>query len=85
MRFYPKHSYSNWLITALRWVLAFIAIILCIVLIGPIAGSIILVRNIRDKLTGRSISSDDTVAVIPLVYASMIVSSVIALVWFVLT
>ena len=85
MRFYPKHSYSNWLITALRWVLAFIAIILCIVLIGPIAGSIILVRNIRDKLTGRSIGSDDTVAVIPLVYASIIVSSVIALLWFVLT
>jgi beta-lactamase regulating signal transducer with metallopeptidase domain len=85
MKFYPKHSYSNWLITALRWVLAFIAIILCIVLIGPIAGSIILVRNIRDKLTGRSIGSDDTVAVIPLVYASIIVSSVIALLWFVLT
>ena len=85
MNFYPKHSYSNWLITALRWVLAFIAIILCIVLIGPIAGSIILVRNIRDKLTGRSIGSDDTVAVIPLVYASIIVSSVIALLWFVLT
>ena len=56
-----------------------------IVLIGPIAGSIILVRNIRDKLTGRSIGSDDTVAVIPLVYASIIVSSVIALLWFVLT
>ena len=85
MKFYPKHTYSNWLITALRWVLAFIAIILCIVLIGPIAGSIILVRNIRDKLTGRSIGSDDTVAVIPLVYASIIVSSVIALLWFVLT
>jgi len=85
MNFYPKHSYSNWLITALRWVLAFIAIILCIVFVGPIAGSIILVRNIRDKLAGRSISSDDTVAVIPLVYASIIVSSVIALIWFVLT
>jgi beta-lactamase regulating signal transducer with metallopeptidase domain len=85
MNFYPKHSYSNWLITALRWVLAFIAIILCIVFVGPIAGSIILVRNIRDKLAGRSISNDDTVAVIPLVYASIIVSSVIALIWFVLT
>ena len=85
MKFYPKHSYSNWLITALRWVLAFIAIILCIVFVGPIAGSIILVRNIRDKLAGRSISHDDTVAVIPLVYASILVSSVIALVWFVLT
>ena len=85
MKFYPKHSYSNWLITALRWVLAFIAIILCIVLIGPIAGAIILVRNIRDRGTGRSVSRDDTVAVIPLVYASIIVSGVIALIWFVLT